>query len=356
MKKHLNKYWQDMDSLHYTQEQKSRLASAAIHIAEMEEQQQTRKRRPMRRIALVMAAALAILIGTASATGALKSLAEIFSPVWGSSEEQIELMGAMGQAIGVSDTDNGITITADGVIGDKYNTCIVYTIAWDNNKDFPLPEDWQENPDTHLLNFVSDDIDLSASHGLSGMTWFTDHDPTDNEIQYCQTFSGDIELPLGNTTATFENLQYMSTNNAEPAIVFEGNWKLNFDIDYLDSSISLGKEQSFSYDGLNDEKVTVKDVTLSPVGIHIGYELPSDILEKTYHESYSVDERMSEIPITLTKTDGTVLNLTKQCGYTVWRDQAERVRSKSGTFNEIIPLDDMATLTIGDISYDIPHN
>lgn len=360
MKKRLNEYLQDMDSLHYTQEQKNQLASAAIHAAELEEQQHNRMHRPVRRMVLVIAAALAILIGTASATGTLKNLAEIFSPVLGSSEDQIEIMGAMGQPIGVSDTDNGITITADGVIGDKYNACIVYTISWDEENTIPLPDNWQQNADTYMM-FEFDDINLRDTQGSSfGTAWFTDNDPTDNAIQYCRTISGDAELLLGKVTATFENLQYRSTDISEPDTIFEGDWELEFNVNYTNSAVSLDKEQTFSYDGLEGAIVTVKNVTVSPLGIHAEFELPSDIWENSYKKSYSVDDKLNEIPVTLTKTDGTVLELTDKCGFGlfIWRSDGltERIMGKGGTFDEIIPLDDMATLTIGDITYDIPHN
>ncbi|MDO4174614.1 MAG: DUF4179 domain-containing protein [Eubacteriales bacterium] len=345
MKKHWNDYAQDMDSLHYTQEQKVRLASAAVHAAELEARQQRRTRRPVRRTILVIAAALAIVIGTASATGALKTLTEIFSPVLGSSEEQIELMGAMGQSIGVSDTQNGVTITADGMIGDKYNACIVYTISWDDSMDVPLPQDWQNNPSGYLM-FESDDTDLHDTQGASfGTAWFTDNDPTDNAIQYCRTISGDEELLYGNVTATFENLQYTPADTNEPDTILEGSWKLQFDVHYEDSSLSLESGKSFSYEGM---QVTVTNASISPIGIHveINVDTPS-------WDSYDLDN----IPLKLTKTDGTVLDLTEKCGYYCWTsdDHTETVMGKGGAFDEIIPLDDMATLTIGDLTYDIPH-
>lgn len=345
MRNRFENYWKDMDSLHYTQEQKSRLASVAALAAEQAEQQNSKKRRPMRRIALVMAAALAILIGTASATGALKSLAEIFSPVLGSSEEQIELMGVMGQSIGVSDTDNGITITADGIIGDKYNACVVYTISWDDSKNIPLQNNWQKNQATNLM-FEFDDTDLRDTQGASfGTAWFTDNDPTDNEIQYCRTISGDAELLLGKVTATFENLQYVS-DSTEPNTIFEGNWKLQFDANYKDSSVSLNSGKIFPYKGTN---VTISNAIISPIGIHIEIKVDTPSWDS---------EDLNNIPLKLTKTNGTVLDLTEKCGYYCWTsdDLTEVIMGKGGTFDEIIPLDDMATLTIGDITYDIPHN
>ncbi|MDO4287145.1 MAG: DUF4179 domain-containing protein [Eubacteriales bacterium] len=345
MKKRLNEYLQDMDSLHYTQEQKNQLASAAIHAAELEEQQHNRMHRPVRRMVLVIAAALAILIGTASATGTLKNLAEIFSPVLGSSEDQIEIMGAMGQPIGVSDTDNGITITADGVIGDKYNACIVYTISWDEENTIPLPDNWQQNADTYMM-FEFDDINLRDTQGSSfGTAWFTDNDPTDNAIQYCRTISGDAELLLGKVTATFENLQYRSTDISEPDTIFEGDWELQFDINYEDSSISLDSEKVFPYKGTH---VTISNAIISPIGVHIEIKVDTPSWDS---------EDLNNIPLKLTKTDGTVLDLTQKCGYYCWTsdDLIEFIMGKGGTFDEIIPLDEIESVTVGNVTYPVPH-
>ena len=345
MRNRFEDYWQDMDSLHYTQEQKKRLASAAIHAAELEQQQQSRKRRPVRRTVLAMAAVFAIFIGTASATGVLKSLTEIFSPVLGSSEKQIELMGVMGQAIGASDTNNGVTITADGIIGDKYNACIVYSISWDGEDTIPLSDDWEENPDTYLM-FEFDDVDLRDTQGASfGTSWFIDNDPTDNEIQYCRTISGDTELLLGKVTATFKNLQYVSTDRTESNTVFEGNWKLQFDANYEDSSVPLDSGKVFPYKGMN---VTISNAIISPIGIHIETKVDTPSWDS---------EDLNNIPIKLIKTDGTVLDLTETCGYYCWTsdDHTEVIMGRGGTFDEIIPLDEIKSVIIGNVTYTVPH-
>ncbi|CAN4051462.1 Transcriptional regulator XRE family, partial [Dysosmobacter welbionis] len=71
-------------------------------------------RRPVRRIALIAAAAVLVLaVGTAGATGILRSAAEVFSPLFGGAPAQTEIIDKIGYPVGASDTDNGVTVTAD---------------------------------------------------------------------------------------------------------------------------------------------------------------------------------------------------------------------------------------------------
>lgn len=123
-------YQHTLDSLHFTPEQKSDIARRALQAAQ---EQQSRTRRPIRRTVLIAAAAVLVLaVGTAGATGILKSAAEVFAPIFGGSAAQTEIIDKIGYPIGASDTAGGVTITADAVMGDAYNAAIVFTITRDD--------------------------------------------------------------------------------------------------------------------------------------------------------------------------------------------------------------------------------
>ena len=57
---------------------------------------------------------------------------EVFSPLFGGAPAQTEIIDKIGYPVGASDTDNGVTVTADAVMGDAYNAVIVYTISRDD--------------------------------------------------------------------------------------------------------------------------------------------------------------------------------------------------------------------------------
>ena len=103
-------YQESLNSLHFTEEEKAAIARRAAEAA----RKQTRPaRRPVRRIALIAAAAVLVLaVGTAGATGILRSAAEVFSPLFGGAPAQTEIIDKIGYPVGASDTDNGVTVTA----------------------------------------------------------------------------------------------------------------------------------------------------------------------------------------------------------------------------------------------------
>ena len=121
-------YKKEMSELRFTEIQKKALAEAAASAA----QGTAKRRRPVFRTALIAAAMAAVLVVGSSAAGILPSPAEIFAPLFGGSVAQTEVIDKIGRPIGASDTDNGITITAEAIMGDQYNAVIVYTLTRDD--------------------------------------------------------------------------------------------------------------------------------------------------------------------------------------------------------------------------------
>ena len=102
-----------MDELTFTDEQKQAMIDHLL----VEANQSTPRKRPVRRLAVgaAIAAVLALTV-TAGATGALKPAAEAFSGLFGIvTPAQTEVIDHIGYPIGASDTDNGITVTADAI-------------------------------------------------------------------------------------------------------------------------------------------------------------------------------------------------------------------------------------------------
>ena len=93
-------YQESLNSLHFTEEEKAAIARRAAEAA----RKQTRPaRRPVRRIALIAAAAVLVLaVGTAGATGILRSAAEVFSPLFGGAPAQTEIIDKIGYPVGAA--------------------------------------------------------------------------------------------------------------------------------------------------------------------------------------------------------------------------------------------------------------
>ena len=128
-------YKKEMSELRFTEIQKKALAEAAASAA----QGTAKRRRPVFRTALIAAVMAVVLAVGAGAAGVLPSPTEVFAPLFGGAAAQTEVIDKIGRPIGASDTDNGITITAEAIMGDQYNAVIVYTLTRDDGERF-LPE------------------------------------------------------------------------------------------------------------------------------------------------------------------------------------------------------------------------
>lgn len=352
MSHRMDEYTQELASLHYTQEQKDRLAAVAAHLSQQDTPQIAHRRRPVGRTLLITVAVCALLIGTASATGMLKTIAEWFSPIFGtSSTQQADIMNEIGTPVGVSDTDNGITITAEAIIRDPYVTCVAYTISWDDTANVTLPENFLSSPPSEAIEGATflaferfDDVDTFASDRGIGFNFY-DSNPNDNELQMFQFIHTIDPITLDTFKIQLQNLRSViveDENNITYHPIAEGTWELSFPVDIADSSVKLPGEKALQ---INDFNVTLDNITLSPIGLHL------DII---FHSMDRVPEHavdLLDFPMTLTKMDGTTLSLkdysTVSNGSTLY---------VTISLDEIIPLEDMQSISIGDITYDIPHN
>lgn len=343
-------YQRNLDSLSFTPEQKVKLAAKAVLAAEQKPQKHSF------RILKTAAAAFCLLFAltiTAEAAGVQTPLSEFLAPIFGGTVAQTEIIDKIGRPINASDTDNGVTIQADAIIGDAYNLCIVYTIRRDDGTAL-LPENVTAN---HMFVAAGGGAQFDAScHGTS---YFVDGVPGDSEMQFVEMYS--FEKPINHQKSVeveFNDIRYFdeATEEAVPAIA--GSWKFRFDIAYEDTSIQLGGGETFSQDDLN---FTITDIRVSPIAIKVDFEVDSEIklgiapsgkLPQEYQQEQ--DRYFNNVEILLTKTDGTVLNMS--FGGSIEGKDGKTYCSKSSIFEEIIPLEELASVSVGGVVYPIPNN
>ena len=200
-------YKKEMSELRFTENQKKALAEAAASAART-----PAKRRPVFRTALIAAAMAAVLVVGSSAAGILPSPAEIFTPLFGGAAAQTEVIDKIGRPIGASDSDGGITITAEAIMGDQYNAVIVYTLTRDDGERF-LPEG-KSLDETHLMMGGYGGASW-VKGGAHGSSWFVDEDPEDNRIQLVETASSNVAMTKGTANASFEDLQYWNAETEQ---------------------------------------------------------------------------------------------------------------------------------------------
>lgn len=309
--------------------------------------------------ASVAAVGLVIAIGGgAYASGALMSVGNVISDVFGGVPAQTEVVDKIGRPIGASTSSNGVTITAEAIIGDRTNYAIVYSIAKDDGTAFdglePLPNG--------LLPIGFDGGSSTYIDGVSaagGSGYFYDADPTDNAIQYVEKMSVDVEgnSIIGKTArASFANLQAFGDGASDVETLATGPWNLKFMIDYEDTSVNVPAGQQIEF---NDMDVLIDEITVSPIAITVNYtvdgamdweEQESDQLSE--HNDAELD-RFFNLPVFVTMNDGTVIDATDGGGSSNEQDD-KTIIHKGIVLDQFLDLENVASITIGNTEVPLP--
>lgn len=347
----LSEYKQSMDSLRFTPEQKSQLAARAAQTASR--QTARRARRPLGRMAVIAAVMAVVLAVGSSAAGILPAPVDVFAPLFGGSVAQTEVIDKIGHPIGASDTDNGITISADAIMGDEYNAVIVYTLSRDDGERF-LPEgveaDW-------LLLGGFGGSSWIRDGGTHGSAWFVDTDVEDNLIQRVETASSDVPLTHGTAVAEFWDLCFWNPETEQEETLYQGKWKFRFEVNYEDCSVRLGGGETFSQDGLN---FTIDSVSVSPIAVKVDYTVDKEVVwsdsgsgRQDPEDARQSQRYLENVEILLNKTDGTVIDLSTSGG-SIRPEDGRTVCSKGEVLEEIIPLAELESISVGGVVFPIP--
>ncbi len=347
----LSEYKQSMDALRFTPEQRALLAARAAQAASRQASRPAR--RHLGRMAVIAAAVAAVLAVGSSAAGILPAPVDVFAPLFGGTVAQTEVIDKIGRPIGAGDTDNGITITADAIMGDEYNAVIVYTLTREDGQRF-LPED-KGLEDTYLMigGFGGSGWVKGGTHGGA---WFVDTDAEDNVIQYVETASSDVPMTRGAATAEFEDLRYWNPETERDELLYQGKWKFRFEVDYEDCSVRLGGGETFTQDGLN---FTIDGISVSPIAVKVDYTVDTQVVwsdsgsgRQDPEDARQSRRYLENVEILLTKTDGTVIDLTTSGGG-IRPEDGVSVCTKGQVLEEIIPLEELANISVGGIVFPI---
>lgn len=348
----LSEYRRGLDTLRFTQEQKTRLAADAVKAASCRTAR--RSRRPFGKMAAIAAAVAVVLAVGSSAAGILPAPIDVFAPLFGGTAAQTEVIDKIGRPIGASDTAGGITISADAIMGDEYNAVIVYTLTREDGERF-LPED--KDLDGSFLMIGGFGGSGWVNGGTHGGAWFVDQDPEDNQVQYVEAVSSDVSLTRGTAAAEFEDLRCWNPETGRDELLYAGKWKFRFEVDYEDCSVHLGGGETFSQDGLN---FTIEGVSVSPIAVKVDYTVDAEARwsssesgRESPEDSRTVRQYMGNVEILLTKTDGTVIDLSG-AGGGIRPDNGVSLCTKGQVLEEITPLEELESISVGGVVFPIP--
>ena len=320
--------------------------------------QRAHRRSPHRIAAAIgIAAVLAIGGGTAYATGTLASAADSLAAVFGTGPAQTELIDQIGRPIGASCTSNGITITADAIIGMRNAYAVVYTIEKDDGTAFDELT-MNQNGTYNLVLDGGGSINALTALRLgvdaSGGTRYTfDADPADNSLQIVEmTRIGGSDASLVGETLHFNAVEIGFTRVGEDGrdlpsqAIATGNWNMSFKIDYADLSVDLPAGQTFT---INGNSAVVDELAVSPLGATITYTVDAtDGASGPTGLETDAEKRVGHGNFTVTFTDGATQELGS--GYTSWQRDGKTVVQKTWFFDQIRDVDDIASITVGDLT------
>ena len=344
-------YREAMDGLSFTDEQKRAMTSRLL----TEATRAAPRKRPVRRLAvgIAVAAVLAMTV-TAGAAGGLKPAAEAFSGLFGIvTPAQTEVIDHIGYPIGASDTDNGVTITADAILADRYSYAVVYSVVRENGE--PL---FKALDNLMALDFDDWDLEFPGFQGGGhGACYFTDLDPTDPALQFVETVTLDAPLPQGTAKVHFKGIQRQSLNYETGEIrrldSIPGCWNLAFDFKSEDCSVDLAKNQSFHVNGM---EATLDSVVLSPLSVQVDYTVDSEVTwnyeADPQHDHQEYDRYFGTLPLLIHLKDGSVVDMTFSGG-DISHGDGKTVCRKGEVFERILPLEDVESVTVGDVDISV---
>lgn len=181
-------------------------------------------------------------------------VSNLLAPLFGNA--QTDIVDRIGKPIGAASTADGYTLTADAVIGDRYNVAIVYTLSRDDGQ--PIPEG------TYFAQWNTDIIWGGSGAGVLS-TVKNEDDPS--KLHFVESWSRESPLIGRYVSASFGNL-VIHKENGEDTPVAQGPWELNYTLRYEDTSVSI-PVKGLKVTDADGDHYRMDEVIVSPVGLRI---------------------------------------------------------------------------------------
>lgn len=340
----IDEYRKSLDELRFSPEAKRRLAQALEAAAAPEQPRRTSRR--TRTLAIAAAAAvLALVVGcTAYASGMLDRQ----KPAKTEALPATEVVDGVGRPVAHA-TSNGVTVTAEAVVGDRTNYAVVLTVAKDDGTAF---EGVRKNADGTLAlkfgNLATVTIDGAPSRGTT--SYFFDADPDDNAIQFVKASAidahggGFIGKPV---RVKLLDLMALDEDGKARTLV-EGAWRMSFLANCADLSRNVPAGQTFAFD---EGTVTINAITISPLSLSVDLMIDFPIEVNLIGFDTPQSKRLQGLPLTVNMKDGTVVDATQKSGGAVEVREHATVAGKSLMFDRFLDLDEVASITVGGRGY-----
>lgn len=314
-------------------------------LMKMEQKGQTNRKQRTGWGMKVAAAVLALsLTGgiSAYAAGFLKPLEDVFSHVFHLSDQDQKTVEEIGQSVGVSDEEEGVEVTVDGIMTDGYQYAIVLSIGRTDGKSLA------KQPQTQIDTWNFEDISITVD-GKDVMNWGKDYsfdqNPNDNTIQYV-LLSSDNELQedMNFMELRMCNLCNFSADDMSNQVIVEGEWKVQIPSNTKNVAELMVENQTIN---IEEKEFNIASIAISPMGYHMEYTIPKS--ESKHMAEYM--RILEKTPIELVLKDGTTINLTDS-GSEV-EDAGDVVKFVFGDiFETLVQMDEIRCVRIAGEEYE----
>ena len=262
-------------------------------------------------------------------------VSNLLAPLFGYA--QTELVDSIGVPINASVEVGEYLLTAEAVIGDRYNVAIVYALT---RQDGGIIQEGLRFSDWQMFHcFGSGGGSRSHQRSEDGKT-----------IHIIQEYTGQHGLSWINrlffnrkVTVKFEDLVQDLGPEQEDILILEGEWSLSFTLRYQDTTqrfpfhpIEVTDSEGNSY--------TLKKGYISPIGIHL--DLTSPNFNKDYKKSSSLIQPFCE-SIVLVLKDGSQIPMENWNFGGSSKGNSDTMDANYGAmFSTPIPLDNMEALIV----------
>ena len=285
-----------------------------------------RSRKPHSRRWLSLAACFVLIFSIAlTAEAANGTVSNLLAPVFGGA--RTEIVDKIGVPIGASASVNGYTLTADAIIGDRYSVMVAYTLSRDDGQ--PIPEHIRFR--NHMI-------------WASGYGTPIEIDPEDPSVgHFHQRYRRNEPLVGKIMTDVFTDL-VIDNGEEEDTVIAEGTWELTFTLRYPDTTEEL-PVKSFDVTDAAGQQFRVKNILLSPLGIHLDLLFFDPDYEGGIFRDFS---------ISLMLKDGTELKLPDGGGGGSWKSGDKKADiDYYAEFDIPIPREDIKAIVICGTSYEL---
>ncbi len=295
------------------------------------------KKRPLLKRPAALAAVFAVVLLLVIPVGAEFQngyVSNLLAPLYGNA--QTEIVDQIGKPINASVTVGDYTLTADAVIGDKYNMAIVYSLTRTDGGQLERGLSFEEYHNT-------------AKRGTWGGAYNFHLSDDKRVLQIVEEWTAANRLRLNrNATVTFTNLMLYNEDTEEKVLLEEGTWELKFTIRYEDSSVKIPDDDVVFNDTQGNE-YTVHNIIISPIGVHL------DLTGPNWTKFFSPEEfPMKYITMSLVLQNGDVITIDDKNLESHGDLEDDRHRANLGaTFENPIPLDQMKELVICGTSFSL---